>query len=88
MSFMLLPGNGLVAESLQFFSFQSLLCSSAFYHRGGLSAFIAYSGKEELSESGQFQGLPEAIFSCLPFCLRSFPLDGMFSSSGKCYTLV
>ena len=39
----------------------------------GLSAFIAYYGGEEPSESGQFQGLLEVLLSCLPFCLKSFP---------------
>jgi hypothetical protein len=32
--------------------------------RGTLS-FYSYSGKEVPSESAQFQGLPEAILSCL-----------------------
>lgn len=30
-----------------------------------VSVFIGYSGREWPSESGQFQGLPEAILSCL-----------------------
>jgi hypothetical protein len=34
---------------------------------------IAYSGREEPSESGQFQGIPGVILSYLPSCLRSFP---------------
>ena len=38
----------------------------------GLSAFIAYSGREGPSESGQFQELPEAILSCSLSCFRSF----------------
>ena len=44
---------------------------------------IAYSGREGPSESGQFQGLPEAILSCLPSCLRSALQDGMFQSRRK-----
>lgn len=33
---------------------------------------------EGLNERGQFQGLPTAVLSCLSFCFRSFPQDGMF----------
>lgn len=33
---------------------------------------------EGLSECGQFQGLPTVVLSCLSFCFRSFPLEGMF----------
>ena len=52
-----------------------------------LSAFIAYSSREGLSESRQFQGLPEAHLSCLPSWLRSFPVgrnvSEMFQSGRK-----
>ena len=34
---------------------------------------IAYPGKEGLSGSGQFQGLPEAILSCLTILFKEFP---------------
>lgn len=37
------------------------------------SAFSAYSGKEGPSGSDQCRGFPEALLSCFPTCLRSFP---------------
>lgn len=43
-----------------------------------LWTFIASSVMEGLSECGQFQGLPMAVLSCLSFCFRSFPQEGMF----------
>jgi hypothetical protein len=39
------------------------------------NCFIAYSGREWASESGQFQGLPETTLSSLPSCLRRFPAE-------------
>ncbi|CAO2602483.1 hypothetical protein LEMLEM_LOCUS11241 [Lemmus lemmus] len=50
--------------------------------------FIVYPGREGLSASGQFLGLPEAIWSCLPSCLRSLLQDGMFQSPGKLIQVV
>lgn len=53
-------------------------CLFVFSGFGGLvlfccfAAFIAYSGREGLSESARFQGPPEAISCCLPSCLNSF----------------
>jgi hypothetical protein len=44
---------------------------------------LVYFGKERPSESGQFQGLPEAILRYLPSCLRSFPEDWNVSLSEK-----
>lgn len=37
--------------------------------------FTAQLGREESSESAQFQGLPEVIFSCLPSYLREIPWE-------------
>lgn len=54
---------GLVFESLQF----------SFISSWRDSAFIAYSLKKGPSEFGQFQGLHEAVVSCLPSYLRPFP---------------
>lgn len=34
---------------------------------------VAYFGWEESNMSGQFQELLEALLSCLPSCLQSFP---------------
>jgi hypothetical protein len=53
----------------------------------GLSAFVAYFDREGPGRSTQFQELPEAILSCLPSCLKSFP-TGMacFNLPGNCYT--
>ena len=34
------------------------------------SAFTAYNKREGPNESSQFQGVPEAIFSCLVSCLK------------------
>ena len=48
-----------------------------------LSAFIPYSGREGPSESGQFQGLPEALLSCLLPVLRSIPVGWNVSPSLK-----
>jgi hypothetical protein len=38
-----------------------------------LLAFTADTGKRGPSESGQFQGVLEAVLSCLPSCLKMFP---------------
>ena len=55
------------------------LCSSVSSHlKQALSAFIAYSGRQTPSGSSQFQGLPEAILSYLPSCIRRVLQDGMF----------
>jgi hypothetical protein len=48
-----------------------------------LSAFTACSGGEGYDESAQFQGLPVAILSCLPFCLRSFPGEDYYATDWK-----
>lgn len=48
-----------------------------------LTIFIVYSGRERLSESSQFQGLPESYFSCLLSVLRSFPERWVFNLSLK-----
>lgn len=53
---------------------------------GGLSAFIDYCGREGPSESGQFQGLPGALLSCLPSCLRSFSVERNVSILQKTVT--
>lgn len=47
------------------------LCCSAFFFSED-SAFIAYSGREWLSESGQVQGLPVVSLSSL-LSLKSYP---------------
>jgi len=36
------------------------------------ACWLASSVREEPSESGRFQGLPEAILSCLPSCMIRF----------------
>lgn len=41
--------------------------------REEISTLIAYSCREGLSKSDQFQGLPETLWNCSPSCLRSFP---------------
>lgn len=62
---------------------KSLLCNSvSFLWEGLLVAFIVYSVREGPSESGYFQGLPEAILSCLPSYFRSSE-DRMFQSQRK-----
>ena len=48
---------------------------------GELSTCIAHSGKEEPNESDQFQGLPEAILSSLPSCLK---IPGVFRTVTSC----
>jgi hypothetical protein len=55
----------------------SFLCSLASV-RGTIS-FIGYSGRERLSEYGQFQELPEIILSSCLLCLESFPVECIFS---------
>ena len=42
---------------------------------------LLWKAGREAGESGQFQGLPEAILSCLPFCLKSFSTGGWRESS-------
>ena len=72
----------------------SLLCS--FYHQKVFFlaqllsnprlehwAFTATLAGRGPSETDQFQGLPEAILSCLPSCLKSFLQDEEFSSLRK-----
>ena len=61
------------ASSRQLDWSQRLLCSSACL-RGTLSNFIAYSGREGLSEPSWFLGLPEAVLSCC-----------FFNIGGSCY---
>jgi hypothetical protein len=46
---------------------------------------IAYYGWEENNKSGQFQGLPEALVSCLPLCLGSFPAEWKVSILKKTF---
>ena len=52
---------GLVSESWKPFSSESLCAAQLLFMGEGLSSFIAYSGREGPSESGPFQGLPEAL---------------------------
>lgn len=50
------------------------------------TSFTAYSGKEGSSESAQFRGLPGAILSSLPPCLKSFLTGWNVSTSEEnCY---
>ena len=54
----------------------------------GFSASIVYSGREEgPGESGQFQGLPNTVLSCLPSCLKSLPAECNFSLGGNWYSV-
>jgi hypothetical protein len=65
---------------MQLFS-SAQLCSS----KGPLSLCLPCLGVEwvGLMKSGQFQGLPEVILSCLSSCLRNFLKDGMLYSLRK-----
>lgn len=67
---------------------QSLLCCLSslkfgfiFSERNSQLSLLTQSWRGS-SEYGP-QGLPEAILSCLPFFLRSFPQDGIFPSCRK-----
>jgi hypothetical protein len=74
------------SKSLQHFSCSGL-CSSASFHPAGLSAFTVYSDGEEPSESGGFQGLPEAIVGCLSSCLKKILCRMEYlNRRGNCYT--
>lgn len=55
-----------------FFEAAALVCF-LFVCLFAFGACLTYCGRERPSESSQFQGLPEANWSCLPFVLRSFP---------------
>jgi len=48
---------------------------------------IAYSGSKGSSKFGQFQGLPEAIMTCLPSCLISFPAEWNVLISEETYRM-
>lgn len=78
-------------QAAQLFSVSSPLCSliplsllSTFAllleRHAQIYLLTAYSGREVLSESGQFHELPEIILCDLPSCLRSFLQEGMFQS--------
>jgi hypothetical protein len=45
----------------------------------GSSTFITHSAREGPGESAQFQGLLEAILSCLPSCSKRFLAGGNVS---------
>lgn len=73
--FLFFPGNW---GALRVLFSAPFLCSLTSTSLGEALEFIASSVMEGLSECGQFQGLPTAVLSCLSFCFRSFPLEGMF----------
>lgn len=74
--------------------FQAVCLDFAVFHRARLVwasslklHFYYLLGKAEPSESGQFQGLPEALLSCLTSGIRSFPCRiECFNLPRNCYT--
>lgn len=52
------------------------------------AAWLVSSPREGPSESGEFQGLPEAISSCLPSGLKASLKNGIFQSQGNYDTTV
>lgn len=62
---------GLVSESCRQLWLSESLCRLLSFCLRGFLTFIAYSGKEG---PGQLQGIPDIILSCLPSCLKSFPV--------------
>ena len=76
-----LPGN---SDSFSFFQTSGLVSGSLqlsfLLSKGDSQSFIIYSEREGPSESGQFQGFPEGILSCVLSCLRIFLQDEMFQS--------
>lgn len=48
-----------------------------------LSVWLVSSPREGPSELGEFQGLPEAISSCLPSGLKASLQNGIFQSQGN-----
>ena len=69
--------NWLVWSQSLFCPFACLKVIFAAQPKETLSFYWLHCG-EKPSESGQFQELPEAIWSCLTYCLRGFSQDGMF----------
>lgn len=67
------------------YSFVCLSFFAAQLHlvKEGLLVFITYSSTGGLSESSQFQELPEAVSSCLPSCLKNVQPDRTFRSQRR-----
>ena len=83
----------LVPEQLGYFLFlpgtwyaHRLFFTSWFIWEWLSAFFIVYSRREEPSETGQFQGLPETVLWCLPYVFRNFPRRWNVSTSEETAT--